>query len=663
MNVSKGKCKGTTKMANAIDKIPNSIAGDGSSFVAQLKKALSSLRSDVELIDEGDTSSYCQSVTNVTLTQRKQGNDNFIDVSWNKESVYGYKEAFVFFRPINTTHWQLSFVTEQTSGTIENVQVGTRYAVRVVPHNIDGGYDKEPREYFIDVVESMVAPSTPTQFFVNFDSGEGHWEWKYEGAYDFFELRTDTNVGETSEYLLARTNRKEVFKEPNILQGTAYLYVRNNFGVYSDPATTTFNISEEGKPPKPSISRGANGINIHMTPNERYGSYVVQVEELEYDTENNPFYLARTRGAMRCRYRWKNGTSVSEWSNWIIVNISELIDTEDLVDNCITADKISSGAVTTSKLFAGNIDLMGNLAIVGGAVTFNENGVTCVDDNGDAVRFGDNGMSFLDTNGNTYAGIGRFAMGIAKDGDRVNLVPPWSKPPAYVAILPIETQLMIANYASADTKLNCMATNISNTGFNVTCATTLASGSNGSVSQTQPLNDINRAYKTGTSGDVSSQRVALTIPYGASDISVVVSGNVGSNYYIEEYYNDGDLYSTRYTSTDIYSIRFDIVNNGQVVATYTSPKSHNVNHNETFHFSTSFTETITANVDYNYNTFLQATVIREHVRGLNGRTNEDGKAEAYFSYAYNAEGDVKLSQGTALFMAIETLSSGYTISR
>lgn len=468
-------------MASSIEKIPNSISGDGSSFVAQLKKALADLRSDVETLDESDTGQNCQSVVNVTLTQRKQGNDNFIDVSWEKESVYGYKEAFVFYRPINSTKWQLSFVTEETSGVIEGVSVGTRYAVKVVPHNIDGGYDKNPKETYIDVVSSMGTPSTPTQFFVNFDSGEGHWEWKYEGAYDFFELRTDTNVGVTSEYLLARTNQKEVFKEPNILQGTAYLYVRNNFGVYSVPAETTFDISEENRPPKPSISRGANGLNIHMTPNENYTSYVVQVEELEYETEDNPFYLARTRGALRTRYRWRNGTSYSEWSNWTIVNVSELIDTDDLCDNCITADKLSAGSVTAGKLFAGNIDLAGKLAIVGGAVVLNENGLRCTALSGDSVIVDDQGLRFVDSNDNEFSAIKRVIMGEAEHNRTITFTKPFVGSPKIVCN-PKEIQVGLAEYSQSNVVMVCKAINVSNTGFTMQCYTQLGVGSSNTQS-------------------------------------------------------------------------------------------------------------------------------------------------------------------------------------
>ena len=470
MKPSKDEFKGITNMANAIDKIPNSISGDGSSFVAQLKNALADLRADVETLDEGNTAQNCQSVSMVTLTQRKQGNDNYIDVTWEKSGVYGYKEAFVFYRPINSTKWQLSFVTEGVSGVISGVSVGVKYAVKVVPHNIDGGYDKTPQTYTIEIVSSMVAPEQVSQFVVTFDGGIGHWEWRYEGNdYDFFELRTDDRAGVMNENLIARTSDKEVFAEPNKLFGTAYLYVRNNFGMYSSPVTHTYNISQEGLPPKPTVAKEVNGVGIYMTENIDYESYVVQVEENEYATSDNPFFYQRTSGIIKARYRWVDGEgNMSEWSNWSTINISSLI----------MGDDISANAIKASHLFAGNIDLSGKLAIVGGAVTLNENGLTCTDNNGDSVVFDDTGMHNVDANGNEFSAVKRIIIGEAYNGQRVTFAKPFSKSPL-VSCNAKELEFPTSTTQSGYIKLIANATDITPDGFTMQCMTCLDNGATG----------------------------------------------------------------------------------------------------------------------------------------------------------------------------------------
>lgn len=470
MKPNKDEFKGITNMANAIDKIPNSISGDGSSFVAQLKNALADLRADVETLDEGNTAQNCQSVSMVTLTQRKQGNDNYIDVTWEKSGVYGYKEAFVFYRPINSTKWQLSFVTEGVSGVISNVSVGVKYAVKVVPHNIDGGYDKTPQTYTIEIVSSMVAPEQVSQFVVTFDGGIGHWEWRYEGNdYDFFELRTDDRAGVMNENLIARTSDKEVFAEPNKLFGTAYLYVRNNFGMYSSPVTHTYNISQEGLPPKPTVAKEVNGVGIYMTENIDYESYVVQVEENEYATSDNPFFYQRTSGIIKARYRWVDEDgNMSEWSNWSTINISGLI----------MGDDISANAIKASHLFAGNIDLSGKLAIVGGAVTLNENGLTCTDNNGDSVVFDDTGMHNVDANGNEFSAVKRLVIGEAFNGRRVTFAKPFRQSPLVICNakeLDVPTNLE----QSGNIKLIANAIDISPEGFTMQCLTCLDNGATG----------------------------------------------------------------------------------------------------------------------------------------------------------------------------------------
>lgn len=465
-----------------LTSIPNNVSGDGRVFVKQLKKYLGVVIDDLAngdlfvVPDETDTSSYCQPLGFVNLTQTQQAGVNNIKVSWDKSSVYGFKEATVFYRKVTSNSFIVAGTSESNEYLIEDVAVG-RYGVKVVPSNIDGGYDKNPKEFFIDVVSSMVTPNPPEQFVVTFDSGEGHWSWKYEGVYDYFELRTDTNVGVTSEFLLARTTDKHVVKEPNIAHGTAYLYVRNSFGVYSSPAVHGFDITDLGIPPKPTLGKGYNGVNIHMDDKGDNDCYVVQIEETVYDNvTDNPFYVERTRGAMRVRYCYKKDGVNKAWSNWAIFNISTLVGTEDIADGAVTVDKMSVGEGAFGKIFAGNIDIAGNLAIVGGAVTLNENGLRCTNNIGDSVVFDDNGMRFVDMNGNEFSAIKRIAMGEAEHGQTVTFSKPFVGSPKIVCN-PKEIQVGESNYSQSNVFLVCQPVNVSPTGFQMQCFTQLGAGS------------------------------------------------------------------------------------------------------------------------------------------------------------------------------------------
>lgn len=633
-----------------LTSIPNNVSGDGRVFVKQLKNYLGvTIEDNEQLVDTNDTGSYCQSLSWVNLTQEQEAGVNRIRVSWDKASVYAFKDATVFYKPVSTSAFSVAGVTESNEFVINNVDT-VRYAVKVVPTNLDGGYDKSPNTYYIDIVKSMTTPNPPEQFVVIFDSGEGHWSWKYEGVYDFFELRTDTNVGVTSEALLARTTDKYAVKEPNVAHGTAYLYVRNSFGIYSAPAVHGFDITSLGVPPKPTISRGYNGVNIHMDDKGDNDYYVVQVEETIYDNiDKNPFYIERTRGAMRVRYCYKKDGVNKAWSNWGIFNISELIDTDDLCDNCITADKISAGSVTVDKLFAGNIDLMGKLAIVGGAVTVNENGLTCISDNdGDSVVFDGDGMNFLDSRGNKYASVGRLIIGEAKHGDRVAFRTPWNSTP-YVLVMPQQFQTNYIGFNTAALETVCQAVNVSNEGFGIECFTRLLGGSSGT------LGGFDIGEKTdGISGQVGTTKT-VPVPNGATSLTIRFSADCFASVNAESNSDsDGDfIYGYGRTS-----VMFELLVNGVVVSTYTSPTiSGNKVNKESFSssFSIRFNQGDAISIRA-MATFSQSGTLHGAPAGnvRNAKVTE-------FSFDIAAGQSQVIGTGKATFIALEKLNADYSI--
>lgn len=343
MKPNKDEYKGITDMANAIDKIPNSISGDGSSFVAQLKNALGDLETNANSTTTSEKT-YCNSVEGVTLTQIVDSATTGIRVEWLPTSVAGYSEAKVYYRPIRTTKFSLAGSTSGNTLDINGVEVGTRYAVKVVPIDNKGRSDNNPKEYYIDIVDTFTIPSTVRQFLVTFESGIGHFQWIYDSQYyDYFELRTDDNVGVFSDSLLARTTEMSADVTPNVTRGSAYLYVRNQFGIYGAPAVIDFNMSIEGRPKKPSVEKTANGIKIFMQAKPSSASeYVLQIEEDEYETIKNPFFLYRVSGTLKCRYCWSiNENNRGEWSDWLETDLDNLVDADGLSANAIELDNVS----------------------------------------------------------------------------------------------------------------------------------------------------------------------------------------------------------------------------------------------------------------------------------------------------------------------------------
>ena len=167
--------------------------------------------------------------------------------------------------------------------------------------------------------------------------------------------------------------------------------------------------------------------------------------------------------------------------------------------NVIAKGMIQAGAVTADNLAAETINLEDKLAIQGGAVTLDKNGMTVKETNGSSVQFGQNGMSFIDSNGHPFAGIGRFCTGIVNDGQTVKFANPWDITPA-VFLFPIRLQTSAVGYTNINMYQDVEAINVSENGFTAVCKSVLKAGSGASIplswtcTGSKSLQDAREAY-------------------------------------------------------------------------------------------------------------------------------------------------------------------------
>lgn len=193
------------------------------------------------------------------------------------------------------------------------------------------------------------------------------------------------------------------------------------------------------------------------------------------------------------------------------------ITADKIKSGAITSDKLTAGAVTADKLAANEIEMAGELKIVGGAVTLDENGLNVETSTGSKVQFGSNGMIFVDTAGNTFSGIGRFCTGNVNDGNTVTFRSPWDIVPS-VFVFPTNLQTSAVGYSNVNILQQVAAINVTKSGFSVICRSVLKSGSNGYVSlnntfldESDPEDQKTAKYTFSVPASATSTNVSYTI--------------------------------------------------------------------------------------------------------------------------------------------------------
>lgn len=215
------------------------------------------------------------------------------------------------------------------------------------------------------------------------------------------------------------------------------------------------------------------------------------------------------------------------------------ITADKIKSGAITSDKLTAGAVTADKLAANEIEMAGELKIVGGAVTLDENGLNVETSTGSKVQFGSNGMIFVDTAGNTFSGIGRFCTGVANDGDKVRFANPWDVVPS-VLIFPSNLQTSAVGYSNVNIYQMVSASDVSSAGFTVNCRSILKAGSGGQTTVNRQI--IN--WHCLEDGDNKTYQYTIPIPSTATKLavrySIVYSEKAGDgrdyyNYYVDTF--------------------------------------------------------------------------------------------------------------------------------
>lgn len=357
-----------------IQKIPNSVSGDGRTFVAQLKKALlkfaGNVSSGVSEAIENTSTAYGQA-TGITLLEEHVTDDlgypeNDVYVTWEKGTVTGYSGASVWYKAGTTGQYQYAGNANGVTYTVKKLTAGTTYTIKVVAINkfgISCDFDAAPTAD-ITVQGSSHLPTAPDQFTVTWEGGTPHWQWTAVNTQDYFdgyELRENTDAGKYKG-MLDSTSALTSDAVPSERSGTAYLFARSVFGTYGSPMTHQYELAQPAAPTAPTIENLFQGFNVHMaslpvncTGMEILATNTSTNDEHSFYTENSVFQIGILEGNYDFKYRYYDCFGNGEWSEAVNADVTKVVGSDWIQDGAVKAEKIATNAVNADKILAGAI--------------------------------------------------------------------------------------------------------------------------------------------------------------------------------------------------------------------------------------------------------------------------------------------------------------------
>ena len=383
-----------------IQHIPNNVSGDGKPFVAALKKALIKYKEDLnKKIDDStaDAGEKPGHVSSVQLLELHSINDgvrvNSIQVSWVKTTVTNYAKAEVWFRTAKDKAWEKAGESSGTQFVYSGATTGLTYYIKVVAVNTKGNtadFDTAPQAS-IKIQGSQYIPNPPTQFVLTWDEKGPLWKWLFEpNEYiDFFELRLDQNPGVWNDKRLDSTRETWSRANPGVRSGTAYLYIRNIFGEYSEPAVHEFSKALPQKPTAPQLTSTIDGVRIKMQglPLGTTG-YKIHIKTTDStETVEDDFYTVNSEyiyfffiGHITVKYCFVDPLGDGEWSDITEADCKAGIDIGQVPTIDYTKfDKFTQGAIDKANNQPSiNEDLKNTLKAQGVAIQQNANSITAI---------------------------------------------------------------------------------------------------------------------------------------------------------------------------------------------------------------------------------------------------------------------------------------------
>ena len=235
---------------------------------------------------------YIPPVTNITAYNRyRQLADGVsrydIVVKWTPPELQSYLQGDVWYKTSNGQSVsiakmadvpvsEIGFQGEWTFGgsgkdqvVLPQAIVGDTYLIAVCTKDEWGEVtspDMSPQMKILVALKTEI-PNTPDGFSIEFGTtATASWQEVTNTDIAFYEIRRDSNAGEESENLLARTNNLSAILPLTQRTGKLFLFARSAIGKYSAPATLEYNKLPPKKPKPPKLKASIRGFGITAEP-------------------------------------------------------------------------------------------------------------------------------------------------------------------------------------------------------------------------------------------------------------------------------------------------------------------------------------------------------------------------------------------------------------
>lgn len=152
---------------------------------------------------------------------------------------------------------------------IPQAVVGDTYLIAVCTKDTFGestSPDSSPQIKILVALKTET-PNTPDGFSIEFGTtATASWKEVTNTDIAFYEIRRDSNAGEESENLLARTNNLSAILPLTQRTGKLFLFARSAIGKYSAPAELTYNKTVPPKPKPPKLKDSVRGFGVTAEP-------------------------------------------------------------------------------------------------------------------------------------------------------------------------------------------------------------------------------------------------------------------------------------------------------------------------------------------------------------------------------------------------------------
>ena len=258
----------------------------------------------------------------------------------NQQSVSVAKMADV---PVSEIGFQGEWIfggSGKNQVVIPQAVVGDTYLIAVCTKDTFGEVtspDSSPQIKILVALKTET-PNTPDGFSVAFGAAAtASWQEVTNTDVAFYEIRRDTNAGEESENLLARTNNLSAILPLTQRTGKLFLFARSAIGKYSAPAELTYNKQKppKPKPPKLTATLGGFSVQAEAIPAGCAGMTVYINNDAALKTENNamPYLCGAGIYDVTIAYYDIFGEGDKSESSRVVVKATipkEMIDKEEL---------------------------------------------------------------------------------------------------------------------------------------------------------------------------------------------------------------------------------------------------------------------------------------------------------------------------------------------